>query len=76
MRNTPCLSGGGIILRVDAGVALPEILQVCERSGVGYVIDFARNAVTERKMSDLLERARLQFFKTKRMQMLLERGMQ
>lgn len=56
--------GVHLILRADAGFALPEILQVCERSGVGYAIGYARNAVTERKMADLLERARLQFLKT------------
>ncbi len=57
--------GVRMILRADAGFALPEILQVCERAGVGYAIGFARNAVTERKISDLLERARLQFCKTR-----------
>ncbi len=56
--------GVRIILRADAGFSLPEILQVCERSGVGYAIGFARNAVTERKIADLLERARLQFIQT------------
>jgi hypothetical protein len=57
-------AGVEIILRADAGFALPEILQVCERSGVKYAIGFARNAVTERKIADLLERARLQFLQT------------
>jgi hypothetical protein len=57
--------GVRIILRADAGFALPEILRLCERSGVGYAIGFARNAVTERKIADLLERARLQFCKTR-----------
>ena len=56
--------GVRLVLRADAGFALPEILQVCERSGVGYAIGFARNAVTQRKIADLLERARLQFFQT------------
>lgn len=56
--------GVRIILRADAGFALPEILTTCERSQVGYVIGFARNAVTERKIADLLERARLQFHQT------------
>jgi hypothetical protein len=56
--------GVRIIFRADAGFALPEILRVCERSGVGYAIGFARNALTERKMADLLERARLQFMQT------------
>lgn len=53
-----------IILRADAGFSLPEILQVCERSGVGYAIGFARNQVLERKIADLLERARLQSVQT------------
>lgn len=56
--------GVRIILRADAGFALPEILQVCERSGVGYAIGYARNAVTERKIAPLLERARLQCIQT------------
>jgi hypothetical protein len=56
--------GVRIILRADAGFALPEILRVCERSGAGYAIGFSRNAVTERKISNLLERARLQFIQT------------
>ena len=56
--------GVRLVLRADAGFALPEILQVCERSDVGYIIGFARNAVTERKISNLLEQARLQFLKT------------
>lgn len=56
--------GVSLILRADAGFALPEILTTCERSGVGYVIGFTRNAVTERKIADLLERARLQFHTT------------
>lgn len=53
-----------IILRADAGFALPEILRLCERSGVGYAIGYARNAVTQRKIANLLEHARLQFIQT------------
>ncbi len=56
--------GVRILLRADAGFALVEILRVCERSKVGYAVGFARNAVTERKIADLLERARLQYLKT------------
>ncbi|MDX2214964.1 MAG: IS1380 family transposase [Oculatellaceae cyanobacterium bins.114] len=56
--------GVRLILRADAGFALPEILRVCERSGIGYAIGFSRNAVTERKIAHLLERARLQFIQT------------
>ena len=43
---------------------MPEIIQVCERSDVGYAFGFSRNAVLERKIADLLERARLQHIKT------------
>ena len=63
-RLNSAFPGVKIILRADAGFSLPEILRVCERAGVGYAIGFTRNAVTERKMADLLERARLQFVQT------------
>jgi len=53
-----------IILRADAGFALAEIFRGCERSGVGYAIGFSRNPVTGRKISSLLEQARLQFVQT------------
>lgn len=53
-----------LVLRADAGFALPEILRVCERADVYYAIGFTRNAVTERKMANLLELARLQFVQT------------
>jgi Transposase DDE domain group 1 len=53
-----------LILRADAGFSLPEIIQVCERSKVGYALGFSRNAVLDRKIADLLERARLQHIKT------------
>lgn len=56
--------GVRIILRADAGFSLPEILQVCERSEVGYAIGFARNGVLERKIANLLECARLQYIQT------------
>jgi Transposase DDE domain group 1 len=53
-----------LILRADAGFSLPEIMQICERSNVGYALGFTRNAVLDRKIADLLERARLQHIKT------------
>lgn len=43
----------------DAGFALPEIFRVCERAQVGYVIDFASNAVVKRKIEARLEQARV-----------------
>lgn len=53
-----------IILRADAGFSLPEILKVCERSGVHYAIGFSSNAVLKRKISNLLEKARLLYCRT------------
>jgi hypothetical protein len=53
-----------VILRADAGFSLPEVIEICERSEVGYAFGFSRNAVLERKIADLLERARLQHIKT------------
>ena len=53
-----------IILRGDAGFSLPEILRVCERSGVKYAFGFSSNAVLKRKSNNLMEQARLQYFRT------------
>jgi len=49
-----------ITLRGDGGFSLPEIIKVCERSNVYYVLGYAKNAVLERKNADLLEQARVQ----------------
>ncbi|MEO1211771.1 MAG: IS1380 family transposase [Cyanobacteria bacterium J06638_20] len=51
--------GVTIILRADSGFALPELLMLCERAQVGYVIGFRRNPVLERKIQPLLEQARV-----------------
>ncbi len=53
-----------IILRGDAGFSLPELIRLCERSGVKYAFGFSSNAVLKRKISYLLEQARLQYFRT------------
>lgn len=53
-----------IILRGDAGFSLPELIKLCEQSGVGYAFGFSSNAVLKRKISYLLEQARLQYFRT------------
>ncbi|NET37836.1 MAG: IS1380 family transposase [Cyanothece sp. SIO1E1] len=51
--------GVSIILRADAGFSLPEILEVCERSEVGFAIGFSSNAVLKRKIANRLEQARV-----------------
>ncbi len=53
-----------IILRGDAGFSLPELIRLCERSGVGYAFGFTSNAVLKRKISYLLDQARLQYLRT------------
>jgi hypothetical protein len=51
--------GVSITLRADAGFSLPEVLRVCERSGVLYAMGFSANAVLQRKIATLLEQARV-----------------
>ncbi len=53
-----------IILRGDAGFSLPELIRLCERSGVKYAFGLSSNAVLKRKISYLLELARLQYLRT------------
>ena len=57
-------SGVEIILRGDAGFSLPEIINLCEHSQVKYAFGFSSNAVLKRKISYLLEQARLQYIRT------------
>ena len=40
-----------IVLRGDGGFSLPEIIEVCEKSGVGYVFGFSNNDVLKRKIN-------------------------
>ena len=51
--------GVSITLRADSGFALPELLTLCERAQVDYVMGFRRNPVLERKIQPLLEQARV-----------------
>ena len=53
-----------IILRGDAGFSLPELIRLCERSAVKYAFGLSSNAVLKRKISYLLELARLQYLRT------------
>jgi hypothetical protein len=53
-----------IVLRGDAGFSLPEVLQVCERSGIDYVLGYSRNKVIERKAAFLMDLARLDLERT------------
>ena len=51
-------------MRGDAGFSLPELIRLCERSRVKYAFGFSSNAVLKRKISYLLELARLQYCRT------------
>ena len=53
-----------IILRGDGGFSLPEVMRLCERSEVKYAFGFTTNAVLKRKISYLLDLARLQYLRT------------
>jgi hypothetical protein len=53
-----------ITLRGDGGFSLPEIIKLCERSKVYYVLGYSRNAVLVRKNEYLMEQARLQYCRT------------
>jgi len=53
-----------ITLRGDCGFSLPEIMNLCERLRIDYVLGIATNEVLKRKVEDLLESARLQYCRT------------
>jgi hypothetical protein len=45
-------------------LVFPEIINLCERDEIGYVLGFISNSVLKRKISNLMEQARLQFIRT------------
>ena len=49
-----------ITLRGDCGFSLPEIITLCERAQVYYLVGFSSNAVLQRKIASLMEQARLE----------------
>ena len=63
-RLRKAMPGVRIILRGDAGFSLPEIMSICERSNVKYAFGLSSNAVLKRKISYLLDQARLQYLRT------------
>jgi Transposase DDE domain group 1 len=61
-----------IVIRGDAGFAIPAMYKYCEEEKLKYVIGLIRNDVLERMVKDLLERAHEQFIKTDRKQRLFK----
>lgn len=53
-----------ITLRGDCGFSLPELIKVCERMKIEYVLGIASNAVLKRKVDFLLDCARMQSYQT------------
>ena len=53
-----------IVLRGDCGFSLPELIGICERLHVEYVLGIATNAVLKRKAAELQEQARLAWHRT------------
>lgn len=63
-----------IIIRGDAGFAIPALYEYCEEEGLGYVIGMIRNDVLERMIADLLETAKKQYEETQQKQRLFAEG--
>jgi hypothetical protein len=64
-----------IIIRGDAGFAVPELYQYCEMESLKYVIGLIRNDVLERMIEDLLEKAHTHYTKTGQKQRLFQEGL-
>lgn len=63
-----------IIIRGDAGFAVPEMYEYCEQKRLKYVIGLIRNDVLERMAEDLLNIAHEQYEKTGQKQRLFTEG--
>ena len=63
-----------IIIRGDAGFAIPAMYEYCEEEGLGYVIGLIRNDVLERMIEGLLETAQRQYEETQKKQRLFTEG--
>jgi hypothetical protein len=64
-----------IIIRADAGFAVPELYEYCEEEGLKYVIGLIRNDVLERMIKDLLKEAHYQYIATGQKQRLFAEGL-
>ena len=59
-----------IVLRADAGFAVPRLYRVCEKRRISYTIGLITNDRLRAKVADLLEKAEQQFRETKEKQRL------
>ncbi len=63
-----------IIIRGDAGFAIPALYEYCEAEGLKYVIGLIRNDVLERMIATLLGKAHEGYRETQQKQRLFEEG--
>ena len=63
-----------IVIRGDAGFAVPEMYEYCEQEGLKYVIGLIRNDVLERMVEDLREEAHQRYIETDQKQRLFAEG--
>lgn len=63
-----------IIIRGDAGFAVPDLYEYCESKRLKYVIGLIRNDVLERMIKDLLEKVHQQYEKTGQKQRMFSEG--
>jgi len=64
-----------IIIRGDAGFAVPELYEYCEEEKLKYVIGLIRNDVLERMVESLMEEAHKQFMETGQKQRMFSEGL-
>jgi hypothetical protein len=64
-----------IIIRGDAGFAVPELYEYCEEEGLKYVIGLIRNDVLERMIESLLKEAHHQYMETGQKQRMFSEGL-
>lgn len=62
--------GVKLIIRGDAGLAVPELYEYCEEENLGYMIGLIRNDVLERGIQELLDEAKSRYEKTQKKQKL------
>ncbi len=63
-----------IIIRGDAGFAIPALYEYCEQEGLKYVIGLIRNDVLERMIENLLNTAHERYQETQQKQRLFAEG--
>lgn len=63
-----------IVIRGDAGFAVPALYEYCEEEGLKYVIGLIRNDVLERMVEELLSAAHEQYQETGQKQRLFAEG--